>query len=78
MEKSASKKYYEDEFKFPLWQLIKKRAKEKNTSYFAVLDECIAEYAKTIRYRDTEFENATINQRFKEQAELVKKLAKKV
>ena len=47
---------YEEKFEFPLWKLVKQRAREKDISYSAALDEVLPEYVKTIRYRDAEFE----------------------
>jgi len=63
MAEITSDKHYKDKFEFPLWQLIKKRAEEKDISYMAAADEVIEEYAKTIRYRDTEFEDSVIQKR---------------
>ncbi len=33
MSEPMSNKHYEEKFEFPLWKLIKKRAKEKDLSY---------------------------------------------
>jgi hypothetical protein len=49
-------KHYEAKFKFPLYQLIKKRAEEKDISYHDAAIEVMPEYVKTIRYRDRDFE----------------------
>jgi hypothetical protein len=64
--------HYEEDFKFPLWELIKKRADEKDISYVAAIEEVVPEYIKTIRYRDEAFENGCIQKRRQEFAELVK------
>jgi len=61
--------HYEEKFEFPLWRLIKKRAEEKDISYSAATAEVIPEYVKTIRYRDTEFEDSEIAKRQKEMAQ---------
>jgi len=61
-------KHYEEKFEFPLWKLIKQRAEEKDISYSAAGEEVMPEYVKTIRYRDTAFEDAEIAKRQKEMA----------
>jgi hypothetical protein len=61
--------HYEDEFKFPLWQLIQKRAEEKDICYLDAAWEVIPEYGKGIRYRDEAFENECIDKRQRELAE---------
>jgi len=73
MEEVFSGKGYETEFKNSLWSLIKQRAKEKDISYLAAVEEIAPEYAKTIRYRDTEYENSEVEKRAKEMAELIKR-----
>lgn len=65
-------KGYETEFRNPLWSLIKQRAKKKDISYLSAAEECVPEYAETIRYRDTEYENSEVEKRAKEMAELMK------
>lgn len=60
MGEPTSEKHYEDTFQFPLWKLIKKRAEEKDISYLKASQEVYREYAKSIRYRDTAFEDAEI------------------
>lgn len=70
MEEPMSDKYYEEKFQFPLWTLIKQRAEEKDISYTEAMAEVLPEYARGIRYRDTEFEKAVIEKRWKELAEL--------
>ena len=62
MAEPMSDKYYEEEFEFPFWKLIKKRAEEKDTSYIQASEELIPEYAKGIRYRDDEFESKDIGE----------------
>ena len=62
---------YEEKFEFPLWKLVKQRAREKDISYSAALDEVLPEYVKTIRYRDVEFERQAVEEgvrRFEELA----------
>lgn len=73
MPEAMSDKYYEEKFEFPLWKLIKQRAEEKDISYVAASEEVVPEYVKTIRYRDTEFEDAAIQKRAKEVAELAER-----
>ena len=66
MPEPMSDEYYEQKFEFPLWELIKQRAEEKDISYVAAAEEVVPEYVKTIRYRDTEFEDAVAKKRAKE------------
>jgi hypothetical protein len=61
--------HYEEKFEFPLWKLIKQYAEKNDVSYSAAYAAVSAEYAKTIRYRDMEFEDAEIAKRQKEIAE---------
>ena len=70
MAESFFDKRYEEEFEFPLWKLIKQRAKEKDISYLAASDEVLPEYAKTIRYGDRKFEDEAINKRWEEIGQL--------
>ena len=70
MAESLFERRYEEEFEFPLWKLIKRRAKEKDISYIAASDEVCAEYAKTIRYGDRKFEDEAINKRWEEIGQL--------
>jgi hypothetical protein len=65
-------KHYEENFEFPLWNLIKQRAEQKDISYAAAIDEVVPEYIKTIRYRDETYENECINKRREEFATLAK------
>ena len=76
MTESKIDKHYESKFEFPLWKLIKQRAEEKDISYVAASEEVVPEYVKTIRYRDTEFEDAAIQKRAKEMAELAERFQK--
>ena len=62
MAEPMSDKYYEEKFEFPLWKLIKQRAEEKDISYVAASEEVVPEYARTIRYRDTEFEESAVQE----------------
>ena len=73
MEESLRDKHYEEKFEFPLWKLIKQRAEEKDISYAAASSEVLPEYIKTIHYRDTEFEEAAVQARAKEMAELAQR-----
>jgi hypothetical protein len=70
MAEPTSDKHYEDRFEFPLWKLIKERAEEKDISYHDAMLEVVPEYEKTIRYRDTEFEQEQIQKRRAEQLAL--------
>jgi hypothetical protein len=70
MEKPTSDEHYEERFEFPLWKLIKQRAKEKGISYLAAMNEVSPEYAQSIRYGDREFEDAAIETRWKELSEI--------
>ncbi|MFC1909240.1 hypothetical protein ACFLXD_05240 [Chloroflexota bacterium] len=60
MAEPTSDKHYEEKFEFPLWKLIKQRAKEKDISYHDAMLEVVPDFQKTIRYRDKEFEEAAI------------------
>ena len=70
MTEPTSDKHYEERFEFPLWKLIKQRAEEKDICYSEAVPEVVSEYVKTIRYRDTEFEDTEIAKRAKEMMEL--------
>lgn len=72
MTDTTTDDHYESTFENPLWKLIKKRAREKDISYLAAAEEVVPEYAKTIRYRDTEYENSEVEKRAKEMAELAR------
>jgi len=76
MLEPMSDKHYEEKFEFPLWKLIKQRAEEKDISYAAASQDVLPEYVKTIRYHDTEFEDAAIQKRAKEIAELAERKQK--
>ena len=69
MAEPTSDKHYEEKFEFPLWKLIQQRAEEKDISYVQASEEVVPEYAQTIRYRDTEFENTVVREGMKEIAE---------
>lgn len=56
----TSKKHFESQFEFPLYSLIKERAKEKDISYHDAAVEVVPEYVKSIKYGDEDFENAEI------------------
>ena len=70
MAEPTSDKHYEEKFEIPLWKLIKQRAEEKDISYHDASNEVVPEYIKNIRYRDTEFEDALVQKRAREMAEL--------
>ena len=72
MNDDFTDKHYETEFEIRLWTLIKQRAKKKDISYLAAAEEVVPEFAKTIRYRDEEYENSEVEKRAKEMAELVR------
>lgn len=61
--------HYEEDFEFPLWQLIKKCAEEKDISYSDASELIVPEYVKNIRYGDEEYEDSVIAAREKEMAE---------
>ena len=69
----TSDKHYEDKFEFPLWKLIQDRAEEKGISYAKAAPAVVAEYSKTIKYREPEFEDKVIMARAEELNELGKK-----
>lgn len=66
-------KHYEEEFKFPLLEMIKQRAEQKDISYAEAYREVLPEYQKTIRYKDTEWSDEQIRKRNKEIIELREK-----
>jgi hypothetical protein len=67
----TSDKHYEDKYVSWLWQMIKKRAEEKDMSYAdAYTYEIRPELMKLIRYRDNKFEDDLIQKRNREIAEL--------
>ncbi|HUT68043.1 MAG TPA: hypothetical protein VMW86_05800 [Dehalococcoidales bacterium] len=70
MEEPKSEKRYEDSFEFPLWRLVKQRAEKDDISYVEASKKVVPEYVKTIKYRDIDFENASIEKRVKEKAKL--------
>ena len=72
MPEPAPNEHYEDKFEFPLLKLIKRRAEEKDISYLAAADEVVPEYAKLLRFRDTEYNEAL----FKEQQAQLEALRK--
>jgi len=74
MAEPTSDKHYEEKFEFPLLKLIRQRAEEKDISYSEAYKEVQSEYGKTIRYRDTEYENSFIFKRREELAELRQRL----
>ena len=72
MDDNFTDNHYETEFEIRLWTLIKQRARKKDISYLAAAEEVVPEFAKTIRYRDEEYENSEVEKRAKEMAELVR------
>ena len=72
MNDDFTEKHYESKFEIQLWTLIRKRAKQKDISYLAAAEEVVPEFSKTIRYRDEEYENAEVEKRGKEMAELAR------
>jgi hypothetical protein len=60
MAEPTGDKHYEEKFEFDLWKLIRQRAEEKDISYHDAMTEVLPEYEKTVRYRDTEFEEEQI------------------
>ncbi len=70
MAEPTTDKHYEEKFEFPLWKLIKQRAEEKDISYHDASIEVLPEFERTIRYRDTVFEQAEIEKRHNEALEL--------
>ena len=70
MAEPTSDKHYEEKFEFPLLKLIRKRAEEKDISYNEAYLEVQQEYSKTIRFRDTDYENKERDKRDRELAEL--------
>ena len=73
MAEPTSDKHYEEKFKFALWTLIKERAEERDISYLDAYDDVYPEFAKTIRYRDEEFEQECITKRYTDMQELYKR-----
>jgi len=65
--------HYESKFEYPVMKLIRERAEEKDISYVQAAGEVVPEYEKGIRYRDSEYEQACINARKKEMAELAER-----
>ena len=66
MPESESDMHYEENYQSPLWRMIKKRAEQKDISYFAAYREVLPEYQKTIRYKDAEWVLDQIRKRNKE------------
>jgi hypothetical protein len=66
MPESEMDRHYETDYRSPLWRMVKKRAEEKDISYFAAYREVLPEYQKTIRYRDTKWVYDQIRNRNKE------------
>jgi hypothetical protein len=58
--------HYEENYKSPLWTMIKQRAEQKDISYYAAYREVLPEYQKTIRYKDAKWVLEQIRKRNKE------------
>ena len=71
MLEPTSDKHYESKFEFPIWTEIKKLAKEKDISYIEAAVEVRSEYVKTIRYRDTDYNEDQVHNRAQEMVKLV-------
>jgi hypothetical protein len=63
MPESELDKHYEENYKSPLWNLVKNRAEQKDISYYAAYREALPEYQKTIRYKDAEWVMEQIRKR---------------
>lgn len=72
MSQHKPNEHYEDWFEFPLLKLIRQRAEEKDISYLAAADEVVPEYARALRFRDVEYNEAL----FKEQRKQLEELRK--
>ena len=70
-------KHHDEKFEFPLWKLIKQYAEEKDISYGEAADVMQLEYAKNLRYRVKEFNEAEINKRRKELDDMERGVYKK-
>ena len=69
MAEVTSDKHYESKFEYPLFKLIRERAREKDISYHDAALEVVPEYCKTIRYGDEEHEISVIKQNIDEVAQ---------
>ena len=69
MAEVTSDKHYESKFEYPLYKLIRERAREKDISYHDAALEVVPEYCKTIRYGDEEYEISVIKQNIDEVAQ---------
>ena len=76
MEDLVYDENYEDNFESALWKMIKERAKEKDISYMEASEEVLPEFQKTIRYRDTEFEDAALKKRAEDKEALMQRIRK--
>ncbi len=59
----AGERYEDDSFRFPLWDLILKRAEEKDISYLEAALEVTPEYARATRIKDVAFEDEQVAKR---------------
>ena len=73
MARDTADDHYESKFEFPLLELIRKCAEEKDISYLQAVKEVMPEYQKQIRYRDDEYELAEITKREDEWREMAKR-----
>ena len=63
MPDSELEKHYEENYKSPLWSMVKNHAEQKDISYYAAYREILPEYQKTIRYKDAEWVKQQIRKR---------------
>ena len=73
MTENIADKRYEDQFKFPLWEMVRQRAEEKDISYNMAYREVLPEYQKLIQYKDTEWTDSQIRRNNRETIELKKR-----
>lgn len=58
MTESLIDKHYEEKFEFPLLKAIIQRAEEKDISIRAAAEEVVPEYAKDLKWRDDDYNQA--------------------
>ncbi len=73
MASRAKTDHYEEKFEYPVLKLIRQRAEKKNISYSRAANEVAQEFAKTIRFRDDDFENAALKKRMQRMGEVMEK-----
>lgn len=69
---AMSDRNYENEFTFPLWQMIKAKAEASDISYVAASDLVLPEYCKTLHVRDKHYEQIIEQARVDELAAIEK------